>query len=842
MAETPLQTIVQKVRHLAAAHHAKGLTDADLLRAFLATDDQPAFAELMRRHAPMVLSVCRRVLHHAQDAEDAFQATFILLAQRAGSLRKADALASWLHGVAHHMATKAQRAAFRRRTHENRSTPAPPPDPAWSAAWREVQAILDEEIERLPEIYRQPFILCCLENRSCAEVARQLGHREGTVWSRLARARQKLQASLSKRGVSLAAGGLAAALKTAAAPAAVPPALAAATLRASILLSAGAAPAGIFAPKAVLLAEAALKGIFLMKLKQTVAVILVVGALGAAGVHWGTGLSASPAASETGVATTKSTPAAVRKAEGTAPSVAEPGRHATPARAEAKPPGGPQPRARPAKGEAPKAKEGREPADSEATPAAIRLQHSSSVTSLAFTPNGKSLVTGCADRFLRVWDLANGKESLRVEGGRDGVIAVAVSQNGSRFVSASKGDGTLRMIDAASGKQFWQSRTRGDVKAIALSLDEKVLISGDESGGVYVWHAPTGMETRLFKGHTAGITSVAITPDNKLIVSAGKDGIICLWEAETGKLLARLAAGNEAIETVALAPDGKTLAFAGKDKMVHVWDIAANKEQHQLAGHLERVRTLAFTPDGRMLLSGGDDRALILWDPAEGRKARRAVRHRGPVQAVVFSPDGKYVASAGDEGLAIVSTLAGLRAAQLKPVDLSADQLKALWDDLKRDDPKGFEATDTLIAGAKHAVPFLGETVKPAGPPKVPEKLAQWIKDLDSDEFAVRQKATEELQKAGKLAEKPLRDALRGTPSLEARTRMTQLLEKLGGRTPPTPDERRSARVIDVLEEIATPEARAVLEKLAQGDARAEQTQLAKAALDRLSKRSEKPR
>src|SRR5205823_1962802 len=138
-----------------------------------------------------------------QDAEDAFQATFLVLARRAGSIRKRGSLASWLHGVAHRMATHAQRAAARRYQRESRAIPIQPRDPALCAAWQEIQDLLDEEIEGLPKILREPFIYCCLENKSCAEAASWLGIKQGTVGMRLSRARKLLQERLTQRGVSL---------------------------------------------------------------------------------------------------------------------------------------------------------------------------------------------------------------------------------------------------------------------------------------------------------------------------------------------------------------------------------------------------------------------------------------------------------------------------------------------------------------------------------------------------------------------------------------------------------------------------------------------------------------
>jgi RNA polymerase sigma factor (sigma-70 family) len=205
MAAAQLEAGVRCIRNLAANRTLNDSTDGALLRAFLDRNDQSAFEALLRRHGAMVLRLCRRLLRQEQDAEDVFQATFLTLAQQAHSIRKKESLASWLHEVAYRMATHAHRAAARRRRHESQADMGQPPDPALSAAWREIQVLLDEEIERLPETLRAAFVPCCLENKSCAEAANQLGVQEATVWKRVSRARKLLQERLSRRGVSLSA-------------------------------------------------------------------------------------------------------------------------------------------------------------------------------------------------------------------------------------------------------------------------------------------------------------------------------------------------------------------------------------------------------------------------------------------------------------------------------------------------------------------------------------------------------------------------------------------------------------------------------------------------------------
>jgi RNA polymerase sigma factor (sigma-70 family) len=195
MARTPLASIP---RH-------RGPTDGDLLRDFVDANDQSAFRALVERHGPMVLRVCRRQLRSKEDAEDAFQATFLLLARKAGSIRKRESLAAWLHGVARRTAQNAKRASARRAEHEGKGWPAERARPEVEAGWREVQAILDEEVQRLPEACRAAFVLCVLEGCGRAEAAAELGVKLKTLEGRLTRARGLLRSALGERGVSLTA-------------------------------------------------------------------------------------------------------------------------------------------------------------------------------------------------------------------------------------------------------------------------------------------------------------------------------------------------------------------------------------------------------------------------------------------------------------------------------------------------------------------------------------------------------------------------------------------------------------------------------------------------------------
>jgi RNA polymerase sigma factor (sigma-70 family) len=209
MSHSALAAGLRRLRGKLTSQQRNEDSDEQLLHDFAAHRDDGAFAVLLRRHGPMVLHVCRRVLRHEQDAEDAFQATFLVLARNADSLRKRAALAGFLHGTAYRLAMNAKRTVARRRKYEGSlgalTQPRSPAGPADEMLWREVRALLDEEIARLPEKYRTVFVLCCLEELSQAEAARRLGCKVRTVSNRLAEARKRLSRRLARRGVESAA-------------------------------------------------------------------------------------------------------------------------------------------------------------------------------------------------------------------------------------------------------------------------------------------------------------------------------------------------------------------------------------------------------------------------------------------------------------------------------------------------------------------------------------------------------------------------------------------------------------------------------------------------------------
>jgi RNA polymerase sigma factor (sigma-70 family) len=275
MATAQFGTILRHIHQLAGPR-APRRTDRQLLEDFTARRDEAAFAALVSRHGAMVLRVCRRVLGHEQDAEDAFQATFLVLARNAGAVRKRDTVADWLHGVAHRTALKAKRGAARRRSHEARKR-ARTPEAVPSPSWDDVRTVLDDELRRLPEPFRAAFTLCVLEGKSGPRAAAELGCSEGTVASRLARARQRLRQRLARRGIKLAALLAILAVAERTADGAVPARLAEMTVRFGLLVAAGGPAAGAIPPHIAALAAGVTRAMSLSKTQIAAALIVALG-------------------------------------------------------------------------------------------------------------------------------------------------------------------------------------------------------------------------------------------------------------------------------------------------------------------------------------------------------------------------------------------------------------------------------------------------------------------------------------------------------------------------------------------------------------------------------------
>ncbi len=279
-----LTLVMQRLRASVSKSDSENLSDAQLLERFVVRRDSVALEALVHRHGPMVWGVCRRLLSNYHDAEDAFQATFLVLARKAASIHPRAQVGNWLYGVAHQTSLKARATMAKRRTRERQQTDIPDPAADQGEVWADLQPLLDRELSLLPDRYRAVIVLCDLEGKTRLEVARLLGCPEGTVNSRLTRARTILARRLSRCGVAVSGGALAMALAQNSASASVPVSTMAATVKAVSMFAVGdlAAP-GIISSQVSTLTEGVIKAMFVNKLKTITALVFVFVTFGASG-------------------------------------------------------------------------------------------------------------------------------------------------------------------------------------------------------------------------------------------------------------------------------------------------------------------------------------------------------------------------------------------------------------------------------------------------------------------------------------------------------------------------------------------------------------------------------
>jgi RNA polymerase sigma factor (sigma-70 family) len=294
MVNAQLHGVLRHLHSLRETQTVAEASDSQLLDWFAHRREEMPFTALMRRHGPMVWGVSRRLLHHTQDAEDVFQATFLLLAQKAASIRKQSSVGSWLHGVAHRLALKARVRQTRQQNRERRAAEAQPMKRDDDSSWQELQAALDAALDRLPERYRAALVLCYLEGKSHAEAARQLGCPLPTLRTHVARGRKLLRDRLMKHGLTLSTAGIVSLLLASAASSAAPTTLTKATTKAALALAAGQKAAAVCSAPVAALVNGGLRTMFVGKMKWAMALFLAASVAAVA-----CGLAQSPAADET---------------------------------------------------------------------------------------------------------------------------------------------------------------------------------------------------------------------------------------------------------------------------------------------------------------------------------------------------------------------------------------------------------------------------------------------------------------------------------------------------------------------------------------------------------------
>jgi hypothetical protein len=468
---------------------------------------------------------------------------------------------------------------------------------------------------------------------------------------------------------------------------------------------------------------------------------------------------------------------------------------------------------------------------------------------VAVTPDGKLLAS--VDRYgnIKLWDVATGRQRASLWAHDNLIRAVAFTADGKTLVSGSE-DKTVKLWDVAvdNDKATLKERATLQVHAkvlcLAITPDGRTLATGYWDGNVNLklWDLPTGRERATLKGHRQLVHGVAFRGDGKILASAGWDGTVRLWEVATARERACFTDHDDpSIRSVAFTPDGKTLASAGSEVPVKLWEVATRQERAifgQRVPRLQEVICLTFTADGKTLASAHENGTVTLWEVATGRECASLSGHTAEIRSVAFTPDGKTLASGSLDRTVKLWDLTGLRyQGTAQTVHLPAERLERLWTDLGGADAvKAYQAIWAMAAAPGQTVPFLEERLRaitPAGPVE-PQRLARLIADLDNDAFAVREKATQELEALAELTETILRQTLEGRPSAEVRRRVEGLLDKVYGPVT-SPDRLRGLRAIEVLEQIGTSEACVVLRQMTRGPAAARLTHEAKASLDRLA-------
>lgn len=641
-----------------------------LLGRYVAHGDEAAFAVLLQRHASMVLAVCRRVLGHVQDAEEAFQATFLLLARKASGIRKRDSVAAWLHGAAHRIALKARVQAARRRKRERAARPVENPEPAAALAWQELETVLDEELRRLPKRNHAPLVLFYLQGNTQEEIAAELGCPLGTVRSRLARGRDLLRKALARRGLTLSTAALATALAAHTASAAVPAALLLETAHAACRLAAGHAVGEVAAAPIAALATSGARTLRFHALHALVAVGLAAVAVAAMQIGRldprpvGVPMNPVPQSGDLAAARRKAhafktpLPAGARARIGTMRWRHEGGISESFAVA-------PDDRTI-AIGS------GRNVVlwDLATGDLRRRIPIAGEAQCPAFAPDGKSLAVGCGDGSIRIIDPDSGQELRRLVGHDSsgapatGIYRLFFSANGSDLVSSAN-DGT-RMWEVSTGNEIrtiavpnlgvravcqpaslvamgaandWQTLEVWDIahkrqvralkhaagiRAVTFSRDggklAVALLHNEPPGEILLWDLHGQGPAKTFPLPDATVSGLAFSPDGRTLAVSTWDNRLRLWDIVAGKELRSAPAGSAAIYQIEFTRDGKSIVFRSWfENRIHVWDVASWSERLDDDSPTSSVRSLAFSADGRML-AGGAIAGIWVWDALSGRK------------------------------------------------------------------------------------------------------------------------------------------------------------------------------------------------------------------------------
>jgi hypothetical protein len=415
------------------------------------------------------------------------------------------------------------------------------------------------------------------------------------------------------------------------------------------------------------------------------------------------------------------------------------------------------------------------------------VTRSLNIVAARFTDSGKQLVTGGGDGTIRTWDAVTGKELARV-GDPDGLTSLVAFDRCVRTVAVARHSLEIDLLDPKTGERL-----------------------------------------RRFEPHRWEVDGIALSDDGKLMASADRDGNLRLWDTGTGKELPQLP-GSEKAGNPSLSPDGRLVAGEVEVKSLRVWDTATGRMVQQIRVEKGFLHS-AFSQDGRVVAVDGNG-LLQLFEVATGKERLRLKTGNESAWCLAFSPDGTRLAVGDWGGTVWLYDATGRKEATGPPVALPSAELDAFWSDLASlDGHRAGLAVHAFIDVPAAAVGLLASRLTPARVDA--EKVARLVKDLDNEAFAAREQATAALEAIGDPAEGELRRVLKAGPSPEVGRRLEALLERARQR-PLANEEARELRAVEVLEHVATPDARKLLQKLAKGVPEARLTREAVASLQRL--------
>jgi dipeptidyl aminopeptidase/acylaminoacyl peptidase len=481
-----------------------------------------------------------------------------------------------------------------------------------------------------------------------------------------------------------------------------------------------------------------------------------------------------------------------------------------------------------------------------------RYDFSRAPVSLSFSPDGKTLLSAGTGGPILLWEVASGKglESYKAPG------PASLSPDGKTLALARLNPdgkvGTAHLLELSTGKErLVLDRHNDRVSNLSFSDDGRLVATGCDDGRVRVWDAATGAELRVFLRAEAEVYTLAFSPFRDVLVYVARDplernGILSFRDVGSGKLLFRVDPGKNATDTsIAFSADGKLMALTALDHTARVWETATGGELLRVDLEPEAVRRsdAALSPDGSLLAvavttqkPGTAGEAVRLWDTRTAQLVARFKADCASAVSLRFAPGGTTLASGMRDGTVLLWDIpppAPVKSADKPP---SADRLDQLGGQLlDRSAPKGFSASQALVESPDAAVALFKERLRPVAEPD-PKQLARWLDDLDSREEKVQEGAFRRLAELPDLALPALATALERTTSAKARERLQPLVEAKG--VVKTPQTLRAIRAIRALEQIGSPEAREVLKALAGGAADAAETTDARAALDRLAKKT----